>query len=122
VEDEESLRELLSELLERHGYRVLVATNGAAALGIARAHPGQVELLLTDVVLPGINGPLLARQLSSEQPRMKVLYMSGYSDFNAFGRDSLPADARLLQKPFTKEMMLQEVAETLARPTAEILT
>jgi PAS domain S-box-containing protein len=121
VEDEESLRDLISESLSRHGYRVLAAPNGANALELARAHRCHVQLLLTDVVLPGIGGPILAEQLASEQPGLKVLYMSGYSDFHAFGSGSLPPGARLLQKPFTKEELLQEVARVLARAPSEIL-
>lgn len=121
VEDEESLRDLIAELLDRHGYRVLTAPDGAQALEIARAHRGQIRLLLTDVVLPGIGGPLLAKQLSSEQQGMKVLYMSGYSDFNAFGSGNLPPDSRLLHKPFTKEALLQEVAAALSRTSSTVL-
>jgi PAS domain S-box-containing protein len=121
VEDEESLRDLISDLLHRHGYQVLTAPDGAQALEIARAHRGQVKLLLTDVVLPGIGGPILAKQLSAEQPEIKILYMSGYSDFNTFGHGNLPPDARLLQKPFTKETLLQEIAEVLARASSELL-
>jgi PAS domain S-box-containing protein len=121
VEDEESLRDLISEVLGRHGYRVLTATDGAKALETARKHRGQIQLLLTDVVLPGIGGPILSKQLSSEQPDMKTLYMSGYSDFNAFGSGSLPPDSRLLHKPFTKEALLQEVGQALTRARSEVL-
>jgi CheY-like chemotaxis protein len=114
VEDEESLRDLIADVLSRHGYRVLTAPDGAKALEAAREHRAQIQLLLTDVVLPGIGGPLLAKQLASEQPGLRTLYMSGYSDFNAFGGGSLPPDSRLLHKPFTKEALLQEVGQTLA--------
>jgi two-component system cell cycle sensor histidine kinase/response regulator CckA len=120
VEDEESLRDLISEVLRRHGYRVLAASDGAKALEAARAHRGQIQLLLTDVVLPGIGGPILAKQLTSEQPGMKTLYMSGYSDFNAFGTN-LPPDSPLLHKPFTKEALLEEVGQTLTRTGSEVL-
>jgi PAS domain S-box-containing protein len=121
VEDEESLRDLISELLARHGYRVLTAPDGATALQIARANRGRIHLLLTDVVLPGIGGPLLAKELSSAQPEIRVLYMSGYSDFNSFSHGNFSSDTRLLQKPFTKEKLLQEVAEALTAPRAQVL-
>jgi len=120
VEDEDSLRELVSELLGRNGYRVLAAADGAQALASARNFQGPIHLLLTDVVLPGIGGPILAKQLSAEQPGMKTLYMSGYSEFNSSGRGGLPPDARLLQKPFSKETLLRDVAEVLSSAGAEI--
>jgi CheY-like chemotaxis protein len=114
VEDEDSLRELVLELLGRNGYRVLSAPNGAEALETARSVQGFIHLLLTDVVLPGMNGAVLAKELAASQPEMKTIYMSGYSEFNTFGRGDLPAGARLLQKPFTKETLLREVAEALS--------
>jgi PAS domain S-box-containing protein len=120
VEDEDSLRELVSELLGRQGYRVLAAADGAKALEAARNFRGAIHLLLTDVVLPGIGGPILAKQLSAEHPEMKTLYMSGYSEFNSSGHGGLPPDARLLQKPFSKETLLRDVAEVLSSAGAEI--
>jgi two-component system, cell cycle sensor histidine kinase and response regulator CckA len=120
VEDEESLRDLISDLLSRHGYHVLAAPDGAKAIQVAREHRAPIQLLLTDVVLPGISGPLLAKQLASEHKGLKIMFMSGYSDFHAFGGGTLPAEARLLQKPFTKETLLQEVAEVFTRSRSEI--
>jgi two-component system, cell cycle sensor histidine kinase and response regulator CckA len=120
VEDEESLRELITDLLERNGYQVLPAADGAEALKLARSSPAPIHLLLTDVVLPGIGGPILARQLAADQPGIRILYMSGYSDFNALGRGTVPPDARLLQKPFTKEVLLQLVSEVLSRTGSEV--
>jgi PAS domain S-box-containing protein len=120
VEDEDSLRELVLELLGRNGYRVLSASNGAEALETAHRFQGFIHLLLADVVLPGISGPELASELATGQPEMKTIYMSGYSEFNSFGRGNLPAGARLLQKPFTKETLLREVAVTLAAADAKV--
>jgi len=76
--------------------------------------------LLTDVVLPGISGPMLAKQLAVDKPGIRILYMSGYSEFNTNDR-GLPPDARLLQKPFTKGTLLREVAEVLSSPGVEVL-
>jgi PAS domain S-box-containing protein len=120
VEDEDSLRELVSELLGRNGYRVLSASNGAQALETANNFQGFIHLLLTDVVLPGIAGPILAKQLAASQPGMRILFMSGYSEFNSSGRGGLPPGARLLQKPFSKETLLRDVAETLSPTGVEI--
>jgi two-component system, cell cycle sensor histidine kinase and response regulator CckA len=120
VEDEDSLRELISDVLSRNRYRVLIAKDGAQALQVARAHRHPIQLLLTDVVLPGISGLVLAKQLALEKPGVRILYMSGYSDFNAFGSSSLPADARFLQKPFTKESLLRDVADVLTSVITEV--
>jgi two-component system, cell cycle sensor histidine kinase and response regulator CckA len=120
AEDEESLRELVVELLERNGYRVLSACDGPQTLQAARACQGPIHLVLADVVLPGVSGPNLAKQLQAEHPGMRILYMSGYSDFNAFGGGALPPGARLLHKPFTKETLLREVADTLTHTKTEI--
>jgi PAS domain S-box-containing protein len=119
VEDEDSLRELIVDLLQRNGYRVLAAPDGAQALQIARNTRGYIHLLLTDVVLPGISGPVLAKQLAADKPGMRTLYMSGYSDFHSFGGSQLLMEARMLQKPFTKDVLLREVADVL---TAEVET
>jgi len=120
VEDEDSLRDLISELLERHGYRVLATSNGAQALETAGHCQDQIHLLLTDIVLPGIGGPVLAKQLAASRPVMRILYMSGYSEFNSFGHGDLPPGARLLHKPFTKETLLRDVAEALSASGVEI--
>jgi PAS domain S-box-containing protein len=122
VEDEDSLRELISELLERNGYHVLVASNGAQAIETAQSFQSPIHLLLTDVVLPGIGGPAVAKHLAASRPEMRVLYMSGYSEFNPNSRGSIPPDALLLQKPFTKEALLRDVAQALSPAGVEIPT
>jgi PAS domain S-box-containing protein len=122
VEDEDSLRELIAELLARDGYHVLAASNGAQAVETARSFQGPIHLLLTDIVLPGISGTAVAKHLAASRPEMKILYMSGYSEFHPSGRGSLPPDARLLQKPFTKETLLRDVAEALSPAGVEIHT
>jgi len=122
VEDEDSLLELVVELLERNGHRVLKACNGAQALEIARTFREPIHILLTDVVLPGISGPLLAERLNTEKPGIRTIYMSGYSDFNAFGSSNsgLPAEAKLLSKPFTREVLLRAVSEALLGVETEV--
>jgi two-component system, cell cycle sensor histidine kinase and response regulator CckA len=112
VEDEDSVRELISAWLTRHGYRVLSASNGSEALEIARNSKNSVQLLLTDVVLPGMNGVSLAKTLSAKLPELQVIYMTGYSEFQSYGHE-LPEN-RVLQKPFTKETLLREVGEVLS--------
>jgi signal transduction histidine kinase/CheY-like chemotaxis protein len=119
VEDEDSLRELVSGLLAREGYRVLSASTGAQALEIARNFNDPIHLLLTDVVLPGINGPTLVKALSPHLAEMKVLYMSGYSEFQSYGGGGLPFENPLLQKPFTRETLLRAVGEALSPALAD---
>jgi CheY-like chemotaxis protein len=118
VEDEEGVRRVAREFLEIRGYTVLEATNGEEALQIAHSHPGPVHLLLTDVVMPGINGRELWRRLSW-RPEMKVLYMSGYPE-NAIIQDgTLEEGVMYLQKPFTLNALTHKVREVLNRSAAE---
>jgi len=80
VEDEDSLRKLLQRTLQQHGYRILEAENGEDALRVSEAYVGSIDLLITDMVMPGMGGKETAERLQSLYPRMKVLYMSGYTD------------------------------------------
>ncbi|MGB2603484.1 MAG: ATP-binding protein [Candidatus Sulfotelmatobacter sp.] len=114
VEDEANLRYLARQFLEKQGYRVIEAADGAVALQIAVAHEGIIHLLLTDVIMPGMNGRELAQRISEIRPNTKVLYMSGYTE-NVIGRNgTLDAGIRLLQKPFTLRDLNARVREVLA--------
>jgi two-component system cell cycle sensor histidine kinase/response regulator CckA len=113
VEDESSLRKLADMFLRDSGYQVLTAENGAQALQVARQHAGPIHLLLTDVVMPGINGRVLAERLAPSQPAMKILYMSGYTDSFIAGHGVLEAGAHLMHKPFTEETLTRKVREML---------
>jgi PAS domain S-box-containing protein len=113
VEDENNLRYLARQFLEKQGYRVIEAADGAAALQVAAAHEGVIHLLLTDVIMPGMNGRELAQRVSEIRPGAKVLYMSGYTE-NVIGRNGmLDAGIRLLQKPFTLRELSEQVREAL---------
>jgi PAS domain S-box-containing protein len=113
VEDEANLRYLARQYLEKQGYRVIEAADGAVAMQIAVAHEGVIHLLLTDVIMPGMNGRELAQRISEIRPNVKVLYMSGYTE-NVIGRDgTLDAGVRLLQKPFTLRDLKSKVREVL---------
>lgn len=113
VEDAEPLRKLAQAFLESNGFCVLSAPNGEAALEIAARHTGPFDLLLTDVVMPGINGRVLAEQLSMRQPGLKVLFMSGYTDSFIAGHGVLQKGTNLLHKPFTEEIFISKVREVL---------
>ncbi len=113
VEDEANLRYLARQFLEKQGYRVIEAADGAVAMQIAVAHEGVIHLLLTDVIMPGMNGRELAQRISEIRPNTKVLYMSGYTE-NVIGRNgTLDAGIRLLQKPFTLRDLQRRVREVL---------
>jgi PAS domain S-box-containing protein len=113
VEDEANLRYLARQFLEKQGYRVIESADGAAAMQIAVAHEGVIHLLLTDVIMPGMNGRELAQRISEIRPNVKVLYMSGYTE-NVIGRNgTLDAGVRLLQKPFTLRDLKSKVREAL---------
>ncbi len=113
VEDEANLRRLARQSLENQGYSVLEAADGAAAIQLSNAHPGPIHLLLTDVIMPGMNGRELALRISSLRPETKVLYMSGYTE-NAIGHNgTLDAGVNLLQKPFTLPALKAKVREVL---------
>ncbi len=113
VEDAEPLRKLAQAFLESNGFRVLSAPSGEAALETAARHAGHFDLLLTDVVMPGMNGRVLAEQLSMRQPGLKVLFMSGYTDSFIAGHGVLQKGTFLLHKPFTEEVFISKVREVL---------
>ncbi|MGD0566789.1 MAG: ATP-binding protein [Candidatus Sulfotelmatobacter sp.] len=113
VEDEANLRYLARQFLEKQGYRVIEAADGAVAMQIAVAHEGVIHLLLTDVIMPGMNGRELAQRIGEIRPNVKILYMSGYTE-NVIGRNgTLDAGIRLLQKPFTLRDLKSIVREVL---------
>jgi two-component system cell cycle sensor histidine kinase/response regulator CckA len=113
VEDAEPLRKLAEMFLKESGYCILSAPDGQQALQTARQHPGPIHLLLTDVVMPGMNGRVLGERLAPSQPGMKVLYMSGYTDTFIAGHGVLEAGTHLLHKPFTQETLTRKVREIL---------
>jgi two-component system cell cycle sensor histidine kinase/response regulator CckA len=113
VEDAAPLRLLAQLFLKENGYQVLTAADGADAQQIAAQNRGPIHLLLTDVVMPGINGRVLAERLASRHPAMKVLYMSGYTDSFIAGHGVLEEGIHLLHKPFTEEVLMRKIRELL---------
>lgn len=113
VEDDEALRHLTLNLLVREGYKVLEAQDAQAAMELSRNYPGSIDLLLTDVIMPGMSGNELTTRLKESRPVLKVLYMSGYSGSLIANYGVLDSNAALLQKPFTKRALLIEVREAL---------
>jgi len=113
VEDAEPLRKLAQTFLEASGFRVLSAGSGEEALEVAAGCGRSLDLLLTDVVMPGMNGRVLAEQLSPRQPGIKVLYMSGYTDSFIAGHGVLEPGTHFLHKPFTEEVLIRKVRDVL---------
>jgi two-component system, cell cycle sensor histidine kinase and response regulator CckA len=113
VEDEESVRQLVRETLVARGYRVLEAENGNAALALAAAYPETIHLVVTDVVMPGLNGHELAQKLLAARPGAKVLYLSGYAEDAITAPLATGPQRAFLQKPFTLQALSRKVREVL---------
>ena len=116
VEDEEEVRNLAAKVLSDYGYQVLRGSHGQEALSLAERHPEPIDLLLTDVIMPGMTGRELAEQLQSLRPGIKVLYMSGYSGNVIARRGALDPGVAYLAKPFTESALAGKVREVL-RPS-----
>jgi PAS domain S-box-containing protein len=113
VEDAEPLKKLAQSFLQAGGFQVSSASSGEEALEVAARSASPFDLLLTDVVMPGMNGRMLAEHLSPRQPGMRVLYMSGYTDSFIAGHGVLEPGIHLLHKPFTEEVLIRKVREVL---------
>lgn len=113
AEDEELVRNLTREVLSSYGYVVIEATNGAQALELGNQHSGDIHLLLTDVVMPEMNGPELAGRLSQIRPDLKVLYMSGYTDNAIVHQGVLNENENFIQKPFAPVALAEKVRMVL---------
>ena len=113
VEDEGPLRKLIGDALRAHGYRVFEAIDGSTGIELAARSDVSLDLLLTDVILPDVSGPQVARRLAASHPSIEVLYMSGYTDDHLAHRGIASSDPLLLAKPFTIGSLLSRIRETL---------
>jgi len=113
VEDEESVRQLVRETLESKGYKVLEADHGEAALQIAAEYSDDIDILITDVVMPGMSGRELSARLCASSPQIKVLYLSGYTEDAIPHEGVLDSGTAFLQKPFTLQLLSRKVREVL---------
>jgi two-component system cell cycle sensor histidine kinase/response regulator CckA len=113
AEDEDAILRLVDRVLSKMGYTVLTANSGAAALELASNHPGRIDLLLTDVLMPNMIGPELAEQISTKRPEIKVLYMSGYTDETVVRFGVLNSTVNYIAKPFSPDKMARRVREVL---------
>ena len=113
TEDEQDVRDIARQFLESGGYRVIEAKDGAEAIQLAAQHRGKIQLLVTDMVMPGMTGQELAVQLQSEHPGLGVVFMSGYSEHAATEMANADPSVRLLTKPFSRAAILRTVGEIL---------
>jgi PAS domain S-box-containing protein len=113
VEDDDSVREFVCCVLRSAGYAILTARDGDEAVRAAGAHPGQLDLLLTDIVMPNRNGRSLATELRRTNPGLRVMYMSGYPGDTLERYDGIPPGDAFLQKPFSREVLLEKMADAL---------
>ena len=113
VEDDERVRALARKVLEQAGYRVVVAAGGKEALAAAEAHEGQIDVLMTDVVMPEMSGRTLTRRLTQRHPGLKVLYMSGYPDEDIAKHGVFESGIPFIKKPFTPSLLTQKLREVL---------
>ena len=113
VEDEGGVRAFAAASLRSQGYRVLTAADGMDAMGVVRAHEGPIELVVTDVVMPGTSGPDLVDRLRALRPNIGVLYMSGYTDDSVVRHGLLASDVALIQKPFSPRDLAVRVRRVL---------
>ena len=113
VDDEPEIRKLVGAMVTQFGYSVLTADSGSHALTVYHNHKGPIELLITDVVAPGMSGPMLADKLSLIQPDLKVLYISGYDNTHVVQKYVVEKGHMLLAKPFTMDELQAKVKELL---------
>ncbi len=113
VEDEAGVRTLIRMILEKDGLTVIEASNGREALLLSQQHTGPIELMATDIIMPDMSGPQIAKQLTALRPDMKVLFLSGYADDVIVRHGFLDEGVPFLEKPFTKDGLLKKVHEVL---------
>ena len=118
VEDEKMVRRLAQRILEQQGYEVIAAESGAQALQLCAQREGAIDLLLTDVVMPGMNGRELCELLRKRLPGLRTLYMSGYTDDIIADNGALCEGTSLIKKPFTVEGLAGKVRDVLNRAPA----
>ena len=119
VEDEASVRQLSKRILDHAGYRVLEAANGDDAERLFTHQGGAIDLVVTDVIMPGCGGPELIGRLQAQAPALRVLYMSGYTDQSAVQKAGIDRGLPFVQKPFTAEELVRQVRQALERSSPE---
>jgi DNA-binding response OmpR family regulator len=117
VDDEEDLREIMRRMLERRGFASLVAGDIDQALAACRDHDGPIDVLLTDLNLPGTSGAELCRAATALRPDLRVIYISGLPKDIAVSEGLIGEDALLVKKPFTSQILIETLNSVIAQPT-----
>jgi two-component system cell cycle sensor histidine kinase/response regulator CckA len=117
VDDEESVRAIVKKILARQGHKILEAEHGADALRLAAGYDGRIDLLITDMYMPGLRGPEIFEKLLEKRPGIRVLYMSGYGDEDV-ARSGVAPESGFLRKPFTVQELGDAVRNALSDPSA----
>jgi DNA-binding NtrC family response regulator len=117
ADDDEALRGLVRRMLTKNGYHVLQAADGREALDVANAHGGPIHLLLTDIIMPNVNGIVLAERLLRQRPETAVLFMSGYMEATILAAKN--TSVTVLQKPFTEQRLIDTVQQVLPSKALE---
>ena len=118
VDDEEDLRDIMRRMLERRGFDTLVAGDSEQAIAACRDHPGTIDVLVTDLGLPGASGGDLSRTACALRPDMGVVYVSGLPKDIAVTKGLIGADALLVKKPFTSELLIEALRVVIAQREA----
>lgn len=113
VEDQEMVRDLVTEILEDEGFKVITAYNGLNALKVTKEYTDPIDLMLTDVIMPEMNGRELAKRIEGEKPELKIIFMSGYTGEEMRNRGVLEPGTNFIQKPFTPDALVDKVREVL---------
>jgi len=114
VEDDEMMRDLTRQLLEQQGYKVMEAADGRSALNLVESDHASIDLVLTDVVMRGMSGPELVQRLSETRPKLKFVYMSGYTGELIAEHDVMRSGVMLLEKPFSRSILLTTLQRALS--------
>ncbi len=122
VEDEEMVRGLMCEVLEQEGYNVLSCSDPTEGIEVSQRHPGEIDLLLTDVVMPGMNGRDMANRIRKIIPELRVVFMSGYAEHVLTRDGAVDPQFEYLQKPFTLQTLTRKLARVLGRGKVNDLT
>ncbi len=114
VDDEEDLRDIMQRMLDRRGFATLTAADSTQAIAVCREHPGDIDILITDLSLPGVSGSELSQAATGLRPGMRVIYISGLPKELAVAEGLIGADATLVKKPFSSELLVDALREVLA--------
>jgi len=118
VDDEEDLRDIMRRMLERRGFATLTAADSKEAIAACREHPGEIDILVTDLGLPGVSGGELSRAAIELRPGMRVVYISGLPKDIAVADGLIDEDALLVKKPFTADLLIEALRSVLAERAA----